>query len=414
MSASEHAEQFDLLVIGAGIAGASAALSAARALRGTRRVLLVDHSTWPREKVCGCCLGSRGIASLQRLGFDAHSRPADYTALVRVRVTARGGASFDLPHAGGLVVNRSVLDSALVSAAVDAGATFRARCAARVVGRSGDAWRVRLGSRVCLARAVIVADGLAGRSLADLPGFTPRVERGSLMGAGIQAPAFAAPPDVAPVGTVLLAHGVGGYVGLVRTVNGSIDVAAAIRPQRVRSLGGPIGAMQRLLDDARVRVALDPDLCPRGTSLLTRRRDTIGGPGLIIAGDAAGYVEPFTGEGMTWAALAGEQAGALAAHAICGDTSMLESLGNAWSHWYRHELKPMQSTCRSIRLLLHTPGMLRGVANIAMRSRAVNRLLAQISTRVTGGIPVRVASMTPQLLHAASLSPTTPTSGSST
>ena len=414
MSASAHSEQVDLLVIGAGIAGASAALSAARALRGTRRVLLVDHSTWPREKVCGCCLGSRGIDSLQRLGFDLRSRPADYAALVRIRVNARGGASFDLPHAGGLVVTRSVLDSALVSAAVDAGATFRARCAASIVGRSGDAWQVRLGSSVCLARAVIVADGLAGRSLADLPGFAPRVERGSLMGAGIHAPAFAAPPDVAPVGTVLLAHGVGGYVGVVRMVNGSIDIAAALCPKRVRSLGGPIGAMQRLLDEARVRIALDPDLRPRGTSLLTRRRDTLGGPGLIIAGDAAGYVEPFTGEGMTWAALSGEQAGALAAHAICGDVSMLESLGTAWSHWYRHKLIPMQSTCRSIRLLLHTPGMLRGVANIAMRSRVVNRLLAQISTRVTGDIPIRVASMTPQLLHAASLLPTTATSGSQT
>ncbi len=409
MSDSDNTERVDVLVIGAGIAGASAALSAARVLKGTRRVLLVDHSAWPREKVCGCCLGAAGIASLQRLGLDLRSRQMGYAVLTRVRVTARGGASFDLPHAGGLVVTRSVLDSTIASAAVDAGATFRPQCPASVIGRLGGVWRVRLGSRMWLARVVIVADGLAGRSLAELPGFAPRVERGAYMGAGFQVPAFAALPDVAPMGTVQLAHGVGGYVGLVRCADGSIDVAAALCPKRVRSLGGPICAMQVLLDDAHVRVALDPSFRPKGTPLLTRRRDALGGPGLIIAGDAAGYVEPFTGEGMTWAALAGEHAGAIAADAISAGISTQESLGTAWSHWYRHRLAPMKRASGSIRLLLRTPGMLRGVANVAMRSHTVREMLADLSTRVTGCTPARVGSTPLQRLDAPSLSPTSAT-----
>ncbi len=412
MSAAVHAERVDVLIIGAGTAGGSAALSAARRLKGTRRVLLVDRSTWPREKVCGCCLGARGIATLERLGLDLRSFPTHSVPLVRVRVTARGGASFDLPHAGGLVVTRSVLDSALVSAAVDAGAEFRPRCAASIIHRCGDAWRVRLGGRECLARAVIVADGLAGRSLDELPGFMPRVERGALMGAGVHVLASAALPDVAPVGTVLLAHGIGGYVGLVRCANGSIDVAAALHPERVRLLGGPIGAMQRLLDESHVRVALDPDIRPMGAPLLTRRRDAIGGPGLIIAGDAAGYVEPFTGEGMTWAALAGEHAGALAAEALGAGTPVLESLGAAWSCWYRRELAPMQRACGSIRMLLRTPGMLRCVANIAMRSRKVQGVLGGISSRVTGGILAHDCSLPPKRLSEPSPSPMNATCGS--
>lgn len=406
MIASDPPELIDLLIIGAGVAGASAALSAARTLDPTRRVLLVDRSTWPREKVCGCCLGAAGVAAIQRLGLRSHEHPLDGVPLERVRVTARGGASFNVPHAGGMVVSRSVLDAALVRAAVDSGASFRPRCSASVLRRLGDAWQVRLGNQTCLARLVIVADGLAGHALSTLSEFAPQVARGAFMGLGVHMPASAAVAEVAPKGTVQLAHGVGGYVGLVRCVDGSIDVAAALCPRRVRSLGGPINAMQRLLDDAHVYVTLDPTLRVMGTPLLTRRRKVLGGTGLIIAGDAAGYVEPFTGEGMTWAALAGEHAGALAAHAINTRCPTLDEIGTVWSKWHQHELVPTQRACGTIRRLLRTPGLLRSVTTIAERSRSVHTLLANISTRVTAGSATSAGTMPLQRPLGAWASPT--------
>ncbi len=380
-------ETIDVLVVGAGVAGASAALVAARRFGAVGRVLLVDRCAWPREKVCGCCLGARGVASLSRLGIDLRDGVPHATPLTRVRVTARGGASFDLPHAGGAVVSRAMLDDAIVGAAMSAGAAFRPNCPASVIDRSGGLWRVRLGDAMVSARAVIVADGLGGRSLANVPGFEPTIARSAFMGVGAHIPAACAAPDVAPAGTVLLVHGVGGYVGLVRLPGGAIDVAAALSVTHARAIGGPVAAMRRILSDGRVPLTLSPDLRVAGTPLLTRRRSAVGGPGLIIAGDAAGYVEPFTGEGMTWAVLAGEHAGVLAASAIMSGASAVEQLGLTWSQWHRRRISPMQTMCRSIRVLLRTPGLLRGVAIVADRSRSLRSALAHISTRVTGGSP---------------------------
>lgn len=373
----------DLLVIGAGVTGAAAAISAARAPGKNLSILLVDHSPWPREKVCGCCLGAIGVASLSRLGFKTCEIP--HVRLDRVRISTRGGATFDLPHAGGAVMTRSVLDASLVNAAMAVGVSFRSRCSATVIAQCGGVWRVRLGNDTWLARAVIVADGLGGRSLSMLPRFAPQVARAARVGIGVHVPGSSVPQGIVPAGTVHLAHGQGGYAGLVRCGDGSLNVAAALDPESMRALRGPLPMVQKLLNEAQVGLALDPTTRVAGTPLLTRRRAAIGGPGLIIAGDAAGYVEPFTGEGMTWALVSGERAGFLAAHAIGRGAAALEALGSEWGVWYRRELAPMQRACRSIRPLLQSPALVSGIASIAQRSRGVRWACSAISRRVTGG-----------------------------
>ena len=111
--------KWDVIVVGAGPAGSVTARELAR--RG-RRVLLVDKAIFPRMKVCGCCLNSAAIRTLERLGL-AHVLEGAIP-LDRVRIAA-GARSADVNLPRGMALSREVLDARLVEAAIEAGAEFR-------------------------------------------------------------------------------------------------------------------------------------------------------------------------------------------------------------------------------------------------------------------------------------------------
>ena len=96
-------------VIGAGPAGAVAARELAR--RGVN-VLLVDKATFPRPKVCGCCLNAAEIATLDAIGLGHVPVAGGAVPLKRVRVAA-GRRSAELPLPGGVAVSREALDAAM-------------------------------------------------------------------------------------------------------------------------------------------------------------------------------------------------------------------------------------------------------------------------------------------------------------
>jgi 2-polyprenyl-6-methoxyphenol hydroxylase-like FAD-dependent oxidoreductase len=97
-----------------------------------------------------------------------------------------------------------------------------------------------------------------------------------------------------------------------------VDVAAAIRPEAMRAHHGAGALMRRLLGTT-VRDASAIERANwQGTPHLWRERRTLHTHDLLVAGDAAGYVEPFTGEGMGWALSTGLAAGEHAAAVIEG------------------------------------------------------------------------------------------------
>lgn len=302
------------IVVGAGPAGAAAAWRLAS--RGFR-TLLVDRRTFPRPKVCGCCLSTLAVRELDDLGPDGP--PDAMIPLDAVRLSHRR-RDVRIPVRLGRVVSRTRLDGHLVHRAIAAGCCWLPGVEVTAIDEPGGdggtsvAVNVRdgavAGGQTHRLRAdlVILATGLAGH--VRVPGDAPppgEPRLRSRIGVGGVLPATAC--DLA-AGELVMAVAAGGYCGLVRLEDGTIDVAAAIDRGTIVRDGGVAAAIDRLLAEAADRstgripsadaiLAGDFHATPR----LTRRLPLVVGRSRRIfrIGDAAGYVEPFTGEGMGWA-----------------------------------------------------------------------------------------------------------------
>lgn len=384
---------WDLVVVGAGPAGSLAAREAAR--RGAS-VLLVDKAAFPREKLCGCCVNARALATLERVGLGARVAALGGAPLQTLRLGS-GGRWMDVGLPGGVAVSRGALDSMLAAVAVDAGVSFTDRTAAQLehLATGDELHRVTLvGARfnasvVVETRVVVVADGLAGRALAGWDGFDARVDEGARVGVGAILPADAC---AVGEGVVQLACGDGGYVGLVRLCDGRIDLAAAVDAELVRFSGGPSGAVMRVLAGCEAPPVEGLEQAAwRGAPCLTRRRGRLAGRRLFIVGDAAGYVEPFTGEGIAWALVGGEAVAELAVMAVNGWSPALE---NAWERRHRALVRDRQWVCRAAAALLRRPRLLSSVLQVAALRPALVRPLVKRVNRVDvvegGGIEAAV------------------------
>ncbi len=387
---TDHAPspEWDAIVIGAGVAGSAAALHLARSLDGKRqrpRILLVERSDWPRTKVCGCCLNRAGVAMLDRAGVLGRLRAAGAREIHHVEIRHRHRTA-TLAQAGGICVPRATLDALLVEAAIEAGVEFAPGCSARVLP-TNDGLRCD-GSRTVVVkdrerfvrhqtRLVIAADGLDGSSLDALPEFQTDVMPRAWLGVGAS---INATTDLC-TGVIQMFVGDHGYVGLIRLDDRTTNLAAALDPRWARSVGGPHAAVRKILESCASPRA--PEILPalptkfRGTPLLTRRRRCVASPGILVLGDAAGYVEPFTGEGMTWALASAESAAGFAANALLMQTpEALHELTDAWRSWHKRAIRPRQRTCRRVRSLVHRPALV-GIAMTLLQRATCRRILAR-------------------------------------
>ncbi len=290
----------DVAIVGAGPAGAAAALAAARA---GASVLLLDRSDFPRDKACGDGIAPQALAVLRELGVsDVEDGFAPIPAL---SITGPSGAyaAATLPEPV-RVIPRRVFDARLVAAAVAAGATLR-RHQVRELRSAAD--RVIIDDAI-EAKVVIGADGassLVRRHLGQPPNPAGHV--------AIAIRGYAPHPQ-GPLHQQIIMSGRDwpAYAWSFPIGDGRRNVGYG------QMLRGAAVSRAHLLDRlAELVTGLDlaatTDLRAHHLPLSTRR--PVAGRGrILLAGDALSLINPFTGEGIFYAVVSGALAGTAAAH----------------------------------------------------------------------------------------------------
>ena len=316
---TQGASLLDVLIAGAGPAGAVVATILARA--GVR-VLALDRARFPRHKLCGDSVNPGALAVLNRLGL-AHVAD-DGLRVNGMIVTSEPDVCVEgrYPGAQGRMLMRRDLDAALVRAADDAGAHIDEEVLVEgplVEGTDGAPVVAGLFVKSCggrslplRARLVIAADGRYSRVARPLGlSATPSQPRRWAVGAYFQDVA-----GLSAYGEMHIRHS--HYIGIAPLPDGlanacvvSADRAALRAPSAL--LNAALRADPRLGDRfARAKmvtaaVCLGPlavECAASGTS------------GLLLAGDAGGFVDPMTGDGLRFAFRGAELAAAEALYSL--------------------------------------------------------------------------------------------------
>jgi flavin-dependent dehydrogenase len=357
---------YDVAIIGAGPAGSIAAIALAR---NGKRVLLVDRAHFPREKVCGGCLSARALnvlrvtlgdegnsSALHSQGYAHSSSPGIPTKSVTfVRHSGRHVSCAIDGEAR--LVKRPEFDAWLAERAREKGAEVVFGRAARPV-RQGVRWGVEIESgrmdglptgqrRVVQAETVLVATGLS--RVEKLLGIEAVQTRRQMVGLqwsvraeDMNASSLSMPAD----GDIRMHWLAGGYVGMSRPSSDHVHIAAAVdvATRTGRSLlmkmrqPGYAGIWEVKSDESTSMLAVGG---------FPFRPQMLGRDNAMLIGDAAGYAEPFSGEGIGLAM----QSGLFAATAIASSSCPRERL-KRYTESMQENHAPILARCHFLGSLL--------------------------------------------------------------
>ena len=373
--------QLAAVVVGAGPAGSVAALVLARAGVDVR---LVDRSRFPRDKLCGDTLNPGALSILDRLGLGSRVRERAIPIGGMV-VTGPFGARVACNYPDGLegaAISRRDLDAVLLEAAVAAGADFVQGTPVRGALHADEGARV---AGVCVghashdcsmpARIVIAAEGRRS-GLACALGLTRQAAAPRRWAFGAY---FTDVDDLTSRGEMHIRPD--GYTG-VAPLAGNLTNVCLVRELAPRRPGARVTGGETLAH----AIADNPELRARFararqvsavTSLgpLAVEARSAGCPGLLLAGDAAGFVDPMTGDGLRFALRGGE----LAAEAALVE---LETGVSAHAGLYtsRHrEFSAKWRVNRALRSLVASPRGVQFAAAVATRWSTPVRFLVGVA-----------------------------------
>ena len=342
---------YDLIVVGGGPAGSSAAIACAR--HGAH-VLLLERGQFPRHKVCGEFVSAESLELLSELLAPQHAvLVADAVRIARARLFLDGSMIETPVDPCAASISRLDLDAALWDSAERSGVDGRQQVVVQSISGT-DPFLVTTSVGEFKGRALINASGRwsnlnpTGTDMTKIP-----VKWLGLKGH------FAESPPLASVDLYFLD---GGYCGVQPVTlrdedekTGRVNVCAMVRADVASTLPEVFDCHPGLRKRSRGWRPLSE---PVTTSPLVFREPQPERDGILMTGDAAGFVDPFVGDGISLALRSGRLAGECLLSFVIGNLSLAEAVGN-YRLAYERRLAQVFRVSSKIRRMLSMPQIVR-------------------------------------------------------
>jgi flavin-dependent dehydrogenase len=339
----------DVAVVGGGPAGAAVAALLAR--RGREVVILERSPTW-HWRACGVFTSPAAVTALRRTGVSEEVLLAAARLISAMRVEADDGTAFRLTYGDDGSLDRSavgfdrrLLDEAILEMARAAGARVRTGTALTRARLSPAGQRLTVrdanGTDELEARVLIGADGVRS-TVARLTGVARPARLGHRVGLTFHVRDPRPPVEGRDARMVIGEHG---YCGLAPIPDGRVNVGIVLAGERwrrrlaaegaARVAAAILGSIPAAPDDEVPWAEAERLDSIEGAAPLGHRVARRSGSGWILVGDAAGFLDPLTGEGLHRALVSASLAAAAVDAHLAGDARALDAYAQAMSRRFR-------------------------------------------------------------------------------
>jgi flavin-dependent dehydrogenase len=377
------ADSYDLIIVGGGPGGTAAAIAAARLpLRrreGPLRILMLERTSYPRAKVCGEFVSPEALEVLRGLLPGCSALLHDAPHIVKARLFADGQIATFPVNPAAASIPRLELDYALWRAAASAGVDCRERVEVRHVERLDAHFAVSTATGTFVGRSVIDASGRWSRLRLHLENSRKHL-RDQTRWIGLKAHFTASRETDEDVGTIACATDLyffaGGYCGVQPVGPGRLNVCAMVRADYATCLAEVF--------------KLHPDLHERSRNWAEATKPVAAAPlifneveaereGMLCVGDAATFIDPFVGDGISLALRSGILAAQTLAPFWSGEITLAEAL-RRYVREHDRRFRRALRTAAWARAFLLAPAAIRRLALRAMQSPRFSKYMVK-STR---------------------------------
>ena len=381
---------YDVIIAGGGPAGSSAAIHLA--LRGAR-VLLAEQKKFPRPKLCGEFISPECITQFERLGVSDQMLASNPSPLTETVFYSQAGAKVSVPSDwfsnGGVALglSRAEMDERLLRRAADAGVDIREETSVMSLNFANDRvvgvnLKTHNSENSVSAPLTIDATGRA-RVLARMAEKSVHVR--SQQRELVAFKAHFRNTGVAQ-GACEIYFYPGGYGGLTSIENGWSNLCFMVNARDVRDCQSNADRVVREIVCRNQRASLTLRETVRDSDWLAVSLEGFGrhSPtpvlGLLTIGDAASFIDPFTGSGMLMALESGELvANTITQHWPQLDEVQLRTLSEIYRAAYERQFNSRLRLCSLIRRAAFAPG----VADFAIRLFGASDILRRRVARAT-------------------------------